>query len=1113
MGMTDGEGCVNSGCVQEGGKCVQKTQDDYGVWCWECKMKPTTTPPPGCQSDADCDDGLFCNGAETCGQDGKCLPGDPPCHGQECDEATDECKDKKSCHDLGKMTHGGCAESCPNPSVNCVPGEYDEQGNRCYSCKYYDECLPPYEPGPCPQDCYECDQVVTDEGKTCHYCMQEGVDCFDGWSLGTCQANSCPEGQICISEGQCHQCQGGLLHEESCESFEMLPGPCPGQCSGDEVCVPTMVKDKACHDCVKKTAVAESCDYYDYAPGGCTPNPCSIGQCEEIMLNGAACHVCILTSLFRECLEPNFPYTRCQQCVIEGGKCVPAGARVSSGFTTGVYQSTGTPANCYKCEYPESCEKYGEASSCVMCRPGTICVPGKHTVAGPGGTRMICRQCIRPTTIEVTWVIIIIETPRGRYILEQAGGAQGFVPSQVMALAKVANPGDALKQLAGMLPGASSAFGMLNTSISMGSMGDLLKQSMEKSGKYADNCFEKDFKQEPLPKEAPASSGESSGGGGGSQYGKDPSKNMSTGGPIVACGNSGKEKALAILDAHGKPVEVITQSMLKNNPNAVMEALQKAQSASDQVLALREGGLQGVLDRAKAKIINKITSALTPEPEEDGKKGKKKKEEEAKPAVVPNDPFYAAPVEKKRKKLFGILGSSKEPKMFALGSEMKMGLGTIGATTAGSDKEKEIKHQWGLHDIGFTPLSDPNSAWNVVDEEKRNVIVAVIDSGFDFNHPDAPQYVWSNDGEVPNNGIDDDQNGYVDDVNGWNFLDDSNDLTDLEGHGTFVAGIIAAKTNNAIGIAGINPGAVIMPVKVADDMGETNSLLIARAIFYAVDNGAQIINVSLGARVPSDLEQAALNYAWAKGVFVAVASGNVNENIGLHGPASNKGAFAVGAIDFEGNRSTISNWGPNNGVLAPGDAIYSILATGTGKKLKPSVVKQGCLPRSGTSFSTPMVAATASLLLAQNPDLTNYDIEDILDRTAVEMYEEGWDGESGAGMLDAASALRLDVNGQLTLKINETRINLDEKKKMESVDVFATARGDFKDFVVELGKGKHASKFEQVAGPFTQQAAHDWVAHLPIQEYLRGSSEWIVRLKATDNNGQAVTAQTLLELK
>jgi subtilisin family serine protease len=760
------------------------------------------------------------------------------------------------------------------------------------------------------------------------------------------------------------------------------------------------------------------------------------------------------------------------------------------------------------------------------------------------GSTQPCYICKKTITIEVTWVIVIIETPHARYILDKGkslGAFESFVPKQVMALAKVTQSPDGVKQLAGFFPGASAGMGILNIAQSMNleQLSGLLQQSMDKGGKYSDDCFSKDFSENnfaedtrppvgslgsqpknskknasPAAPTAPVAAGE---------FGENPKEAMTPGGPVLACGEQNGKKALAIMDAAGRPIEFLTQEVLKKSPDALKNALEKAQLASDTIMDIRSQGVEGFMkQKAQSlvqgfvdKMVKKVSDKVfDKDKEKKEKKTKAKKGKEEEVSVVPNDPYYAAPEEEERKRLLGVFGSKKEVTQVAMGSLLVFGGETLGAGSSQAKKKEEVmSYQWGLHAAGYTPLSDPQSAWNFVDEDARNVLVAVIDSGIDLNHPDGPKYIWKNEKEIAGNGIDDDQNGFVDDINGWNFLDNNNDLTDLQGHGTFVSGIIAARTNNGTGIAGINPGAVIMPIKVADSEGHTNSLHIFRAIQYAVDNGAKVINVSLGARGISELERSALNYADQMGVFVAVASGNVGENISGHGPASSKGAFAVGSLDFEGTKSTISNWGPNKGLIAPGDRILSLLATGTGKKLKPSLVKAGVYPQSGTSFSTPIVAATASLLLAKNPDLIPDQIEDILHRSAEDMYTDGWDGDSGAGKLNASNALQYVVERPLTVKITETQFNYDDNKKLESVDVYGTVRGKFSSYVVELGKGKNAGSFTQVAGPYTQPADHDWLAHLVQKETLRGSSEWILRIRATDAEGKEYIAQTLLELK
>ena len=153
--------------------------------------------------------------------------------------------------------------------------------------------------------------------------------------------------------------------------------------------------------------------------------------------------------------------------------------------------------------------------------------------------------------------------------------------------------------------------------------------------------------------------------------------------------------------------------------------------------------------------------------------------------------------------------------------------------------------QWAIKRVGFT--SDEGSAWNYVPENASPVVVAVIDTGLDWHHLDiSHENIWRNDGEIPDNGIDDDRNGYVDDVIGWDFFARNNRPWDFDGHGTIVAGIIAATQDNDVGIAGINPHARIMVLKAVNNFGTTRASYLAEAIVYAVDNGARIINISVG---------------------------------------------------------------------------------------------------------------------------------------------------------------------------------------------------------------------------------------------------------------------------
>ena len=155
----------------------------------------------------------------------------------------------------------------------------------------------------------------------------------------------------------------------------------------------------------------------------------------------------------------------------------------------------------------------------------------------------------------------------------------------------------------------------------------------------------------------------------------------------------------------------------------------------------------------------------------------------------------------------------------------------------------------------------------------EGVVVAVLDTGVDYNHDDLKNNIWTTDGELAGNGIDDDGNGYIDDVYGWNFNADNNNTMDVDGHGTHVSGTIAGE-NNGFGVTGIAYDSQIMPVKVLDDTGSGTNTAVAEGIYYAVDNGADVINLSLGGSLPSSEVSEAVKYASDQGVTVVMAAGN-----------------------------------------------------------------------------------------------------------------------------------------------------------------------------------------------------------------------------------------------
>lgn len=272
----------------------------------------------------------------------------------------------------------------------------------------------------------------------------------------------------------------------------------------------------------------------------------------------------------------------------------------------------------------------------------------------------------------------------------------------------------------------------------------------------------------------------------------------------------------------------------------------------------------------------------------------------------------------------------------------------------------------------------------------NNLVVAVIDDGVWLQHPDLVGTSWINSDESPNNEKDDDNNGYIDDYYGWNFLDNNQDLTTKGSHGTAVAGIIAAQ-NNDIGIVGIVPKAKIMPLIVCSDIGCPRSATI-NAIMYAANNGAHIINLSLGGSgyvgYTSDYDNA-IEYAHKKGIIIVASAGNgdveSNQSIGQNlnflkaSPVSNdvngiNTVLGVGALVKNQNnyKTNWTNYGTGVEIYAPGEEIFSL-----------SVPAHNIWGNyfdywDGTSFSAPIVAGAAALLKSSNPNLKNWEVIDRL---------------------------------------------------------------------------------------------------------------------------------------
>lgn len=337
----------------------------------------------------------------------------------------------------------------------------------------------------------------------------------------------------------------------------------------------------------------------------------------------------------------------------------------------------------------------------------------------------------------------------------------------------------------------------------------------------------------------------------------------------------------------------------------------------------------------------------------------------------------------------------------------------------GTPNDQYFSRQWALSNNGTFTLSQATpgadikmkSAWDI-EQGDTNIVVAIIDSGNKLDHPEFSGRIWTNKNEIPNNLIDDDLNGYVDDFYGWDFVNSDNMPTDDLGHGTCVAGIIGANANNSIGYAGVDWNCKLMNLKVLNASNTGYYSAFADAVYYAVHQGAKVINMSLGGSSVSTTFSNAVNYALENGVTVVACMMNTNSSVSFY-PAAYPGVIAVGStnsndkrsVPFFWSTSSGSNYGNHISVVAPGNYIYAI------NHLSNTNYNTYW---GGTSQATPYVAGLASLLLSQNKSRNPAQIKSIIETTAEDKVGDpleditGWDPYYGHGRINAYQALLLN---------------------------------------------------------------------------------------------------------
>lgn len=301
------------------------------------------------------------------------------------------------------------------------------------------------------------------------------------------------------------------------------------------------------------------------------------------------------------------------------------------------------------------------------------------------------------------------------------------------------------------------------------------------------------------------------------------------------------------------------------------------------------------------------------------------------------------------------------------------------------------------------------------------VLVAVIDTGISLNHPDLKNNIWVNAKEIAGNNIDDDGNGFVDDVKGWDFANKDNNPEDDHSHGSHCAGLIGAEGNNKTGVAGVNWKIKMMALKMFKGSGAGSDADGAKAIVYAADNGAKIISASWGGEETASVLYDAINYARQKGVLFVAAAGNNRSNAdrkqfypsGYNLP----NIISVGASTSGNGVAEFSNYG-----------LHSVHIASPGLNIFSTSVKATYETMSGTSMATPIAAGVAALALAVKPDLSMTDLRNAVLNSAAPM--KNWKTKAATGGLVQASTAVLQLAGGSQAWPKQMRIKVGTKLPM-----------------------------------------------------------------------------------
>lgn len=398
-----------------------------------------------------------------------------------------------------------------------------------------------------------------------------------------------------------------------------------------------------------------------------------------------------------------------------------------------------------------------------------------------------------------------------------------------------------------------------------------------------------------------------------------------------------------------------------------------------------------------------------------------------------------------------------------------------------------------------------------------SVVVGFVDTGIEYDHPDLLGSFAINDAEDINrngifdpwpanetrggvtgdlDGVDNDGNGYADDVIGYDFVDQvvpnvgdwskrDADPYDENGHGTTVAGVVSSRVDNGIGVAGAAPGVRIIALRSFDASGNGDDDDVAAATVYATDRGVRVLNMSFGDYYDSPLLHDVVRYARSRGVLVVASSGN--EAISdLHFPSSFPEVMSVGSTTREDNLSSFSSFGSQISVTAPGSDIQS-LTNG-----------HGYTRSSGTSLSAPYVTAVAALLISIHPSWTPDEVQTTIELTSDDLGRAGWDVYFGAGRVNARRAV--DYPGPPNVSITSPEFSAGFRARASIPVIGSAVSALLQSWRLDIGLGEAPVEWTEITDDTHDGRLHDTLGLLNLAGLL--PSVWTIRLQLTETNGR-----------